>query len=150
MELFVNSVKRDWGRVPKQADSNGCYRCSKCRVWKQPTLFSKNKNQTTGLNYACKECMAVHTRKWNLPAKYNINSEQFQKMLVDQNNSCASCETPFVANGKRMSRPHVDHNHKTGQVRGLLCGLCNMAAGKLKDSSDQAQRLANYLKKWNC
>jgi hypothetical protein len=49
-----------------------------------------------------------------------------------------------------MQRAHIDHNHKTGQVRGLLCGLCNMAAGKVKDCSDIAQRLANYLKQWNC
>jgi len=150
MELFVSQVKRDWGRIPKQADVNGCYRCSKCRVWKLPEAFSKNKNQTTGLNYACRECMAAHTQKWNLPAKYKITPEKFEQMLIEQNNSCACCGTQFDKNGKRMGRAHIDHNHQTGEVRGLLCGLCNMAAGKIKDSSALAQRLADYLKHWNC
>jgi hypothetical protein len=142
--------KRDWGRIPKKPNESGCYKCSKCKNWKFPIEFSKNKKQTTGLNYACKECMAIHTRKWNLPAKYNLSVEKFNQMLIQQNNCCACCQNEFDLKGKQKNRPHVDHNHKTGEVRGLLCSLCNMAAGKVKDSSKIAQNLTDYLKQWNC
>jgi hypothetical protein len=44
----------------------------------------------------------------------------------------------------------VDHNHKTGAVRALLCGRCNLAAGNVLDSSERAMQLAKYLSMWNC
>lgn len=71
---------------------------------------------------------------------YNLSAEVYQAMLQDQNNLCASCGAE-----KKLQ---VDHDHKTGQVRGLLCGDCNVAAGRLKDSSKLATKLLKYLKKF--
>lgn len=142
--------KRDWGRIPKEADSTGCYRCSKCRVWKPPGEFNKNRNQKSGLNYACRPCARVHTQKYNLPAKYGITSERFNQMLEEQNNKCACCGTEFQIDGFKADRACVDHNHKTGAVRGLLCGRCNLAAGNVNDSSAWARQLVAYLELWKC
>lgn len=142
--------RRDWGRVPKVPDAIGRYRCSKCREWKLPAEFTKNKSQTSGLAYACRECLRVAIRKWNLPAKYKITAERFNEMLKAQNYKCACCAIEFDQTGKLHNKPNVDHNHNTNEVRGLLCGNCNLAAGKLKDSSEIATRLAAYLKEWNC
>lgn len=144
------SAKRDWGRVPKAADEQGRYRCSKCREWKAPDLFSKNKHQTTGLNYACKACMQVHVRKYNLPAKYGISPAKFAAMLLAQGGRCGCCNAQFNMEGKASERPCVDHNHASNEVRDLLCGRCNLAAGNVQDSSVRAEQLAAYLKKWNC
>jgi hypothetical protein len=144
------TAKRDWGRVPKAPDEQGRYRCSKCREWKLPTAFSKNKNQVSGINYACKGCMAVHTRKYNLPAKYGITPAKFAEMLLAQGGKCACCGSAFIIEGKPSERACVDHNHATGEVRALLCGRCNLAAGNVLDSSDRAMQLAKYLKEWNC
>ena len=142
--------KRDWGRVPKTSDEQGRYRCSKCREWKEPSAFSKNKYQTTGLNYACKVCMRVETQKYNLPAKYGITTARFAEMLLAQGGKCACCGVQFKMEGNKTDRPCVDHNHNTNEVRDLLCGRCNLAAGNVLDSSIRAEQLASYLKKWKC
>ena len=138
------------GKAIKICNEDGKYECSKCKEWKSSFEFNKNKQQKTGLSYACRECMRVATRKWNLPAKYNITVEIYNKLLEEQNYKCACCEIKLDETGKQHNKPHVDHNHFTGQVRQLLCGNCNLAAGKVKDSSEIAIKLAAYLKKWNC
>ena len=144
------ATKRDWGRIPKTTDEQGRYRCSKCREWKEPSEFSKNKQQISGLNYACKPCMKVQTRKYNLPAKYGISAAQFAEKLLAQGGKCACCDSSFNMEGKASQRACVDHNHTSGEVRDLLCGRCNLAAGNVNDSSLRAEQLAAYLKKWNC
>lgn len=146
MQLSV----RDWGRIPKEPDESGRYRCSKCREWKPPTEFNKNKNQKSGLNYACRPCTRVHTRRYNLPTKYGITEDRFKLMLNEQSNSCACCGKEFSETGPKTARACVDHNHKTGSVRALLCGRCNLAAGNVLDNSQRAEQLASYLRKWNC
>jgi hypothetical protein len=146
----VLAAKRDWGRRPKVPDFQGNYRCSKCREWKSPSEFSKNKNQISGLNYACKPCMKAHVRKYNLPAKYGITAAKFAEMLLAQGGKCACCNSIFNVEGRATERPCVDHNHATNEVRDLLCGRCNLAAGNVSDSSVKAMQLAEYLKKWNC
>ena len=143
------SAKRDWGRVQKTPNEQGQYRCSKCREWKLPTEFSKNKNQLSGLNYACKPCMKTEVRKYNLPAKYGITPAEFASKLLAQGGRCACCSVQFEFDGVRNNRPCVDHNHNTKEVRDLLCGRCNLAAGNVADSSLKAEQLAVYLKKWN-
>ncbi len=134
----------------KQMNDEGKYCCSKCKQWKMPSEFNKNKSQKTGLSYACRSCMTEQTRKYNIPYKYGITAARFAEMLLEQGCKCACCGTSFEMEGKRHNRPHIDHNHKTGEVRSLLCGSCNLAAGKVKDSSLLAEQLASYLKKWNC
>ncbi len=143
-------TKRDWGRVQKTPNSEGRFKCSKCKEWKNPSDFSKNRNQKTGLNYACKSCMKVHTRKYNLPTKYGITVLDFEEKLLKQNGKCACCGLQFNMDGKASERPCVDHNHDTQEIRDLLCGRCNLAAGNVLDSSLRAEQLAEYLKKWNC
>jgi Zn finger protein HypA/HybF involved in hydrogenase expression len=143
-------VLKKKGRAIKSSDKFGRYECSKCKEWKYPSEFNKNKQQKSGLTYACRECMRITTRKWNLPAKYNITVERFDEMLKEQNYKCACCEIELDTTGKQHNKPHVDHNHLTGEVRNILCGNCNLAAGKVKDSSEIAIKLANYLIKWNC
>lgn len=142
--------KRHWGGVPKAPDAQGRYRCSKCREWKPVSEFSKNKNQLSGLNYACKPCMRVETRKYNLPTKYGISAAKFAEMLLRQGGKCACCGGEFKMEGKASEKPCVDHNHTTNEVRDLLCGRCNLAAGNVLDSSVRAEQIAAYLKKWNC
>lgn len=147
MELLE---KKKQGRATKTSDEFGRYKCSKCKELKHFSEFNKNKQQKSGLTYACRECMRITTRKWNLPAKYNITAERFYEMLKEQNNKCACCEIELDLTGKQHNKPHVDHNHLNGQVREILCGNCNLAAGKVKDKSEIAMKLVNYLIKWKC
>jgi hypothetical protein len=148
MEML--SLKRTWGRVVKAADEQGRYRCSKCYEWKLPNDFNKNKYQKSGLNYCCKPCGAAESRKYNLPTKYGITAAQFSEKLLAQGGNCACCKTKFEFEGSKNNKPCVDHNHGTKEVRDLLCGKCNLAAGNVSDSSVKAEQLAKYLKKWKC
>ena len=72
---------------------------------------------------------------------YGLTPEQWSAMLVEQAGCCKACGKPMT--GKQ--EPIVDHCHKTGRVRGLLCRGCNTAAGQLGDSAELALRLAHYL-----
>jgi len=80
-------------------------------------------------------------RTKDLAHRYGITVEQFDEILYRQANACALCVRPF---GRRRA-PHVDHNHDTKRVRGLLCSECNTGLGKLGDSLGSILRAAAYL-----
>lgn len=73
----------------------------------------------------------------------------YDAMLAAQGGVCAICgrpETRPAPNGQ-PSRLHVDHNHSTGLVRGLLCNNCNQAIGKMGDDPDRLITAAEYLRR---
>lgn len=72
--------------------------------------------------------------------RYGITIEDWDRMFIEQGGRCAVCK-------ETVDRLCVDHDHKTGRVRGLLCLTCNFAAGALKDSVLLAESLIQYLKK---
>jgi len=78
-----------------------------------------------------------------LKYSYGITLEDYNEMLAIQNGVCAICNQSCTT-GRRLC---VDHDHKTGKVRGLLCNDCNSGIGKLKDSSEILKNAANYLDK---
>lgn len=71
-------------------------------------------------------------------------------MWETQNGRCAICERELIktCKGKNCLKGAVavvDHNHKTGRIRGLLCYSCNMGIGMLQDSAQVCELAANYL-----
>lgn len=79
---------------------------------------------------------------------YGIEPEQYDRMLLAQANKCAICALDFTKSD-RVTTPHVDHNHTTGAVRGLLCGNCNSGIGKLMDSPDIVSHALDYLRRFS-
>lgn len=79
---------------------------------------------------------------WNLKYIHGITLEDYDMMLLTQNMRCAICGTDTP---KGRGRFHVDHNHDTGTIRGLLCHECNTALGLLKDSPATLARAIEYL-----
>lgn len=75
---------------------------------------------------------------------YGISLEDYKVLLINQNNSCAICGSEDPKGFKAQSF-HVDHNHETGQVRGLLCQPCNMAIGLLKENTVTLSKAIIYL-----
>lgn len=73
--------------------------------------------------------------------KYGISENDYQNLLVKQNGVCAICQRH-----QRKQRLSIDHSHKTGRVRGLLCTRCNRNIGRFFDSYEMLQRAADYLK----
>jgi aspartyl-tRNA synthetase len=81
---------------------------------------------------------------------FGITLEQYEQMLLQQNNKCCICnKTPNtkLTHHKKPRRLAVDHCHKTGKIRGLLCFDCNSAIGKFQDSIQLLQNAIDYLKK---
>ena len=73
--------------------------------------------------------------------KYGIGVNDYEQMLVAQQGGCAICGDPAPDEGNL----HVDHDHVSGRVRGLLCVSCNNALGAFRESLDIFQAAANYL-----
>jgi hypothetical protein len=81
----------------------------------------------------------------HLIRNYGITFEQFSALLVMQAGCCAICETPMMNNRE----PHVDHCHRTGAVRGLLCFACNLMIANAKESRERLLKGIEYLRIYN-
>lgn len=80
-----------------------------------------------------------------LQRTYNMTLADYNVLLEDQDGTCAVCEGAN-ADSVKNKRLTVDHDHRTGKVRGLLCFTCNTSIGKLGDTYEALQRAADYLK----
>ncbi len=76
-----------------------------------------------------------HVWRWKLKNRYGLTAEEYEAILESQGGGCAICEKTPEEAGKRLS---VDHDHETGDVRGLLCQSCNLALGMIEDHLDAA------------
>jgi hypothetical protein len=79
-----------------------------------------------------------------LKYSYGITFETYNEMYSFQSGVCAICNLS-CSTGRKLC---VDHDHKTGKVRGLLCNDCNIGIGKLKDSSKILKKASDYLDKY--
>lgn len=77
---------------------------------------------------------------------HNIEISDYEEMVKDQENKCKICgmEETRIWKGKPM-RLCIDHDHKTGKIRGLLCHSCNTGLGKFCDNTDLLERAIMYL-----
>jgi hypothetical protein len=86
-------------------------------------------------------------RNKHLLRTYGITQEDYEKILASQDGRCAICSVPELELIARTGQGfHVDHNHKTGEIRGLLCGRCNRGLGCFTDSKHKLELAAKYLK----
>mgnify|MGYP001557048711 FL=1 len=77
--------------------------------------------------------------------KYGLTIETFEAMHQAQGGKCAICQTQ-LGEGRRL---HVDHCHKTGAVRALLCDKCNVGLGAFKDSPELLRSAARYIEMYS-
>lgn len=80
-----------------------------------------------------------------LKTKYGLTEATFDEMLERQGGGCGICGTQEPQG--RGQRLHVDHDHKTGQVRGLLCTSCNNGLGRFHDDVDLLRAAVAYLQR---
>lgn len=131
--------------------------CSKCKIEQPTNCFGKNNNKNSGYRGWCKTCENKQSKAYvqNNPDKrkdimkdsrlnknYGITLEQYNKILKDQENKCAICgeSDPNHQNGFC-----VDHDHKTGKIRGILCNACNRGLGYFKDDTSVLSNAIKYL-----
>ena len=80
-------------------------------------------------------------RDGHLRRKFGITIEQYEEMLAAQDGRCAICRSK----ARSDISLHVDHDHKSGRNRGLLCFRCNNVLGDLKDDPDRLLAALSYL-----
>ena len=136
--------------------------CTGCGEWKLSSDFYKCPKSPGGHRSACKSCSVAYGRKRRLAdrdrvtnirrkshikIKYGISIEQYNQMLERQNGKCQICFCVFDLRGSQRTMPHIDHDHSTGKVRGLLCHGCNSAIGYAREDIDLLVNCIKYLRK---
>ena len=129
--------------------------CLGCKEEKDFSLFTNDKRIKSGLRSQCKACYAAVNKKnreirgWTekdrdvrLQRTFGLNPGQYAEMLEEQDYKCAVCGRTEQENNKRLA---VDHCHKTGKIRKLLCHKCNCALGMVDDNKDTLSSLISYL-----
>lgn len=110
-------------------------RCSSCKQTFPLSSFTKDKTRKDGLSCRCKSCKKESTRKYQTPeytqkirlkSRYGITPDDAANI---KSNGCQLCGS--------FSKLCIDHNHKTGEVRGCLCHLCNVALGNYEALLDR-------------
>ncbi len=131
-------------------------RCSMCGQEKLASEFTTSTNTKTGLASACRECLrklvqSNPTKEHNryLLYQYGITSDDYSRLLEQQNGKCAICDSQKSISG-RFKFFCVDHDHDTGKIRGLLCGKCNAGIGLLGDDPDRLEAATAYLRRHQC
>jgi hypothetical protein len=129
--------------------------CTGCKETKDTSLFVADHRLKSGIGSKCKTCVAVINKRNRdvrgvtgaerntiYRKKYGITLEQYEQMLIEQDSKCAVCGKTEQENTKRLA---VDHCHKTGRVRKLLCHHCNCALGMVDDDRNKLVALISYL-----
>jgi hypothetical protein len=123
-------------------------RCPRCREAKPLEDFARNRSSKSGYGSYCKPChnhvvrsnREKHhgsTRSFHLNRRYQVDATQVEWMILQQGGVCGLCGT-----GKPE---HVDHDHRTKQLRGILCFNCNRGLGKFGDDVGLMSRAVEYL-----
>jgi len=139
-------------------------RFRKCAECKRPypetdKFFNRHIRGKGGWYYICKKCKCAkekQRRKINpnmdrtnrFRLKYGITYEHYLLMLEQAGHKCAICnkeETEIQQPSKKVKMLSVDHDHATGEVRGLLCGRCNKAVGLFSDDVKLLDSAIKYL-----
>lgn len=145
--------------------------CTSCNESMPLTSFHKSKSGKFGHVARCKSCISKfckayyeknHIKKfkaiqssrvWKLNNKnkrrndhllfrFGITEKQYSEMMIAQGLMCSICD---LKQADSKSKFHVDHDHKTGAVRGILCRSCNHGLGNFKDDYFTLGRAIEYL-----
>lgn len=140
----------------------GDRRCCTCTQYKPVSEFHNDKSGLAGKAYSCKICANSRARKhhadWRskdpeyltkarqyyIKRTHGITTEQYDAIVLSQNNACAICLTTSPKGGW-----HLDHSHLTGKHRGILCNVCNRGLGYFQDDPTILQAAIGYLERHN-
>ena len=138
-------------------------RCGKCKQHLPVNQFSKTTQTKDKLYCYCKACTSeaarlAHSRlkadpvryaaylakerDRHLKRKFGISSTDYDSMLASQGGGCAICGATECSSGAALA---VDHCHRTGKVRGILCRDCNTTLGKFNDDRNRFLKAIDYL-----
>lgn len=78
---------------------------------------------------------------------YGLSVEKYNELLKQQRGRCAICGVVATRKNTRWGGLNIDHDHKTGKVRGLLCTACNGGLGFFHDNIEKMLKAIEYLKR---
>ena len=122
--------------------------CPDCALMRLLSEFPRNAADGQGRQSYCRPCFAARTRASDerhhgstrdkhLMRRYGLTSRDVDRMSEGQGGVCAVC--------RERPPEHVDHDHVTGRVRGVLCSCCNQGLGNFRDRVDLLHRAIDYL-----
>jgi hypothetical protein len=123
--------------------------CARCGAEKPPEDFPRHRGREGGRYCCCKVCHNRQTResrlkqggsrKYHLKKRYDLTPDEFDALLAKQGFLCPIC----------LKRPavHVDHDHRSGEVRGILCEMCNGGLGQFRDNPETIENAIEYLER---
>lgn len=149
--------------------------CTKCKEIKELTQFYKNKVLPDGHACWCKKCQITYEKgyrrtpeglasarkrrskyreknreretDWQLKTQYGITLNDYERMFTQQNGVCAICKQPESTKYReKIRRLCVDHNHRTKEIRELICHRCNRGLGFFRDEIPLLEFAITYLK----
>lgn len=150
-------VKKPLTRFGVDKSNNDGYRynCKECRTAKDRERYHSHPDVIKERNLKRKDWRKEYytsdkgievSRRAHLKRKYNISLEEYQEMAEKQDGKCYICDKEEMNNKNKVLC--VDHDHDTGNVRGLLCGLCNSGIGHFKDNINLLEKAIKYLKEY--
>jgi hypothetical protein len=129
------TVLRQWAKEERLCIKRGCKNRSKAHGLCQHHYDKIRPNRNN------KEA----SRKRSLMWSHGLTVDGYDALLKAQNHSCAVCKERCKS-GRRLA---VDHNHRSGEIRGLLCARCNTALGLMEENPERITRLLDYAAKWH-
>src|SRR5271166_1321885 len=116
--------------------------CPACEQWLALAVFGSNRATPSGKSSYCLSCTAKKQPEYRTPGYqrewlYGISEEEYQRRLQEQDYRCLIC--------RKKKRLCVDHDHATGEIRGLLCITCNALLGHFEKNPDLLQAVLRYL-----
>lgn len=149
MKTSIRNRDTITGRIIKSIDR----KCNYCLEIKFKSEFNNDKRMR-----CCNNCITkpeviedLKSKKsysdWksSLKRDFKITEKIYNQMLLDQQYLCKICDLHVSQVPTSMKHFHVDHCHKTGKVRGLLCGSCNQSLGLFKENIPNMLQACRYL-----
>lgn len=147
--------------------SSGTKHCRRCLTDKPLAEFYINWVTSDGRASYCKVCAKqwqssdhaknrvrnnARSKQYNLLYHFGLTPDEYDALVAKQGGLCGICGDPLGSYDEpshadaQSYRPHVDHDHATGAVRGILCGPCNRGLGFMRDSVAVLERAVEYLR----
>lgn len=132
------------GELYRAAKLQGLQWCNKCEKALEPQAFHPSTRGVFG--QYCIECKKEMNAKRKTAAQFRLHGlkpSERTALIAQQNGKCAVCEIELGL--LKPSLVHVDHDHRTGRVRGVICARCNVGMGYFSDDPQVLLRMVDYL-----
>jgi len=137
-------VKSGQHRIKHKRIQNGMATCRCCGERKATDEFPR----LVDGKFRCRPCLRAEQNECQL-RRLGSSGHEYEEFFVHQDGKCAICGTIEGHRSRygRICRLAVDHDHRTGKARGLLCNNCNRGLGRFKDSIANLESAVRYLKR---